>query len=57
MGLLTKVLIILAAILFLTGQFTRNKDKRIRQRQKITNLLLGTIVVIMLLTLINSMVR
>ncbi|WP_157054972.1 hypothetical protein [Salidesulfovibrio brasiliensis] len=37
MGLLTKVLIILAAILFLTGQFTRNKDKRIRQRQKITN--------------------
>lgn len=57
MGLLTKVLIILAAILFLTGQFTRNKDKRIRQRQKITNLLLGAIVVIMLLTLINSMVR
>lgn len=55
MGLLTKVLIILAAILFLTGQFTRSKEKRIRQRQKITNLLLGAIVVIMLLTLVHTM--
>lgn len=54
MGMLIKVIIILLLIMFLTGQFTRSREVRIRRRQNITNLLLAAIAVIMLLSLVHA---
>jgi ACR3 family arsenite efflux pump ArsB len=52
--MLIKVIIILLLIMFLTGQFTRSREVRIRRRQNITNLLLAAIAVIMLLSLVHA---
>jgi EamA domain-containing membrane protein RarD len=57
MGMLTKVIVILLLILFITGQFTRSKEKRARRRQNITNLLLAVLVAVMLFTFIHTIVR
>ncbi|GEM_PF-1187176 len=54
MGLLTKLIVILVLILFIAGQFTRDKVKRARSRQNLTNILLGILIFMVALMIINQ---
>lgn len=55
MGVLFKLIIILVLVLFIAGQFTRDKAKRVRTRQNLTNALLLVIIVMMAFLLVNQL--
>lgn len=54
MGILFKLIIILVLILFIAGHFTRDKAKRARSRQNLTNALLAVLIVMVAVMLINQ---
>lgn len=57
MGLLTKVIVILVLVLFITGQFTRSKAKRMERRAKLTNLLLAVLIFMVAVSLVTQFVK
>ncbi len=55
MGILTKVIVALALILFITGQFTRDKEKRAKQRRNLTNMLLVMLILMVGFLIVTSL--
>ncbi|WP_187170498.1 hypothetical protein [Salidesulfovibrio onnuriiensis] len=55
MGILLKLIIILVLVLFLAGQFTRDKAKRARSRQNLTNGLLVVLILMVAFMIINQL--
>lgn len=56
-GILTKFIIILVLIQFITGQITSSKSKRAANRQKTTNILLVILIITVAMSIVTSFVR
>ncbi|WP_170283801.1 hypothetical protein [Pseudodesulfovibrio senegalensis] len=55
MGILTKIIAVLALVLFITGQFTRDKQKRAKRRQNLTNMLLVLLILMVAFLIVTSL--
>lgn len=54
-GILTKLIVVLALIMFITGQFTRDKQVRAKRRQNLTNMLLILLICMVGFLIITSL--
>ncbi|WP_319582382.1 hypothetical protein [uncultured Pseudodesulfovibrio sp.] len=54
MGTLLKLIIILGLIFLIVGQFTRSKAERVQRRDKVTNILLIVVIVMLGVSILTN---
>ncbi|XXJ18274.1 hypothetical protein ACR42D_01690 [Desulfovibrio caledoniensis] len=55
MGTLVKLIIILGLVFLIVGQFTRSKAERVKRRDKMTNILLVVVIIMLGLTILTNL--